>query len=110
MPAHLGIATTFGLNAPTGGYVQESSQEDSVEIATIRDETGTTVKAVPKPMVTRSVSIKGKGDAALTAVVSGSFAEGVLRVTEAKQSESNEDFPDFEITGTAYLNLASPPP
>lgn len=50
MPAHLGIATTFGLTAPTGGYIQESSQEDSVEIATIRDETGTTVKAVPKPM------------------------------------------------------------
>ena len=105
MPAHLGVATTFGLAAPAGGYVQESSREDSVEIATIRDETGTTVKAVPKPMVTRSVSIKGKGDAGLATVASGAFTAGVLRVTEAKQSESNEDFPDFEITGTAYLNL-----
>jgi len=110
MPAHLGVASTFGLTAPAGGYVQESSQEDSVEIATIRDETGTTVKAVPKPMVTRAVSLKGKGDAELAAVASGSFAEGVLRITEAKQSESNEDFPDFEINGTAYLNLAAPPP
>lgn len=107
MPAHLGVATTFALTAPAGGYVQEASREDSVEIATIRNEAGITVKAVPKPMVTRSVSIKGKGDAGLAAVTSGSFAEGVLRVTEAKQSESNEDFPDFEITGTAYLNLAA---
>ena len=108
MPAHLGIATNFGLTTPAGGYVQESSREDSVEIATIRDETGTTVKAVPKPMITRAVSIKGKGDAELAAVASGSFTAGALRVTEAKQSESNEDFPDFEISGTAYLNLAEP--
>jgi hypothetical protein len=28
-----------------------------------------------------------------------------MRVTSAKQSESNEDFPDFELTGTAYSNL-----
>ena len=107
MPAHLGVASTFGLSAPAGGYVQESSREDSVEIATIRDESGITVKAVPKPMVTRTVNLKGKGDANLAAVAAGSFAAGVLRVTEAKQSESNEDFPDFEITGTAYLNLSA---
>jgi hypothetical protein len=108
MPAHLGVATTFGLTAPAGGYVQESSREESVELATIRNETGVTVKAVPKPLVTRTVNLKGKGDANLAAVASGSFAEGVLRVTEAKQSETNEDFPDFEITGTAYLNLPEP--
>ena len=107
MPAHLGVASTYGLSAPAGGYVQESSREDSVEIATIRDESGITVKAVPKPMVTRTVNLKGKGDANLAAVAAGSFAAGVLRVTEAKQSESNEDFPDFEITGTAYLNLSA---
>jgi len=105
MPAHLGVLSTFGLAAPAGGYVHESSREDSVEIATIRDQSGVTVKAVPKPMVTRSVNIKGKGDANLAAVASGTFAEGVLRITEAKQGESNDDFPDFEINGTAYLNL-----
>jgi hypothetical protein len=105
MPAHLGVATNFGLSAPAGGYVHESSREDSIEIATIRNESGVTVKAVPKPMVTRTVNLKGKGDANLAAVAAGSFAAGVLRVTEAKQSESNDDFPDFEISGTAYLNL-----
>ena len=110
MPAHLGVATTFGLAAPAGGYVQESSKEDSVDVATIRDETGTTVKAVPKPLVTRTVNIKGKGDAGLAAVATGSFTAGELRVTEAKQGETNEDFPDFEITGTAYLNLPDPAP
>lgn len=105
MPAHLGVATNFGLNAPAGGYVHESSREDSIEIATIRNESGITVKATPKPMVTRTVNLKGKGDANLAAVSSGAFTAGQLRVTEAKQSESNDDFPDFEVTGTAYLNL-----
>ena len=56
MPAHLGVATTFGLTAPVGGYVQESSREESVELATIRNESGVTVKAVPKPLVTRTVN------------------------------------------------------
>jgi hypothetical protein len=56
--------------------------------------------------VTKTVTIKGKGDAALASVTAGSFTAGTLRVTSAKQAESNDDFPDFEITGTAYSNLA----
>ncbi len=106
MPTHIGVTTNFGLTTPIGGYVHESSREESIDVATIRNEMGVTVKAVPKPLITRTVSIKGKGDAGLAAVVSGAFTEGTLRITEAKQSEGNDDFPDFEITGLAYLNLS----
>lgn len=106
MPASFGVINTFGLAAPAGGHVQESSSEASVDVATIRNALGVTVKAVPKPLVTKTVTIKGKGDAALAAVAAGSFTAGTLRITSAKQSESNDDFPDFEITGTAYSNLA----
>lgn len=105
MPATFGVESTFGLTAPAGGHVQESSSEASVEVATIRNAQGITVKAVPKPMVTKTVTLKGKGDAALAAVAAGAFSANTLRVTSAKQSESNDDFPDFEITGTAYSNL-----
>lgn len=105
MPATFGVENTFGLTAPAGGHVQESSSEASVEVATIRNAQGITVKAVPKPMVTKTVTLKGKGDAALAAVAAGAFSANTLRVTSAKQSESNDDFPDFEITGTAYSNL-----
>ena len=105
MPATFGVANTFGLTPAAGGHVQESSSESSIEVATIRNAQGVTVKAVPKPLVTKTVSIKGKGDAGLAAVVAGNFTSGAMRVTSAKQSESNEDFPDFELTGTAYSNL-----
>ena len=106
MPATFGAISTFGLSVPEGGYVQESSSDSSVDVATIRNNLGVTVKAVPKPLVTKTVTIKGKGDAALASVAAGSFTAGTLRVTSAKQAESNDDFPDFEITGTAYSNLA----
>lgn len=105
MPAHLGVDTNFGLTKPNGSYVQESSREETIEVATIRDEDGNTVVAVPKPLITRTVNIRGKGDADLAGVTAGAFSAGTLRVTEAKQSESNDDFPDFEITGVAYLNI-----
>jgi hypothetical protein len=104
MAAHLGVVALNGLTAPSGGYVQESTKEEVVEIATIRNATGVTVKAVAKPMITRTVSIKGKGDAVFSGVTSGGFTVNTVKVTEAKQTETNDDFPDFEITGVAYLD------
>lgn len=105
MAAHLGVTTNFGLTKPAGSYVSESSREESIDVATVRNESGVTVVAVPKPLITRTVNIKGKGDADLAGVSAGAFTAGVLRVTEAKQSESNDDFPDFDITGVAYLDI-----
>lgn len=106
MAAHLGVVNLNGLTAPSGGYVQESSKEETIEIATIRNASGVTVKAAPKPLVTRTVMIKGKGDAVFSGVTAGSFTADTVKVTEAKQVESNDDFPDFEITGVAYSDLA----
>ena len=106
MAATLGVVNLHGLTAPSGGYVQESTKEDAIEIATIRNASGVTVVAVPKPMITRTVSIKGKGDAVFSGVTAGGFTVDTVKVTEAKQTESNDDFPDFEITGVAYSNLA----
>ncbi|NDD55757.1 hypothetical protein EBZ39_18145 [bacterium] len=106
MAAHLGVVALNGLSAPVGGYVQESSKEETIEIATIRDAAGVTKVAVAKPMVTRTVMIKGKGDAGLASVAAGGFTANTVRITEAKQTETNDDFPDFEITGTAYTDLA----
>lgn len=105
MAAHLGVDTNFGLTTPDGGYVQEASREESIEVATIRDEAGVTVVAVPKPLVTRSVSIRGRGDAELSAVTSGAFTAGALKIVSARQSETNDDFPEFEITATAYEDI-----
>ena len=59
MPATFGVENLFGLTVPAGGHVQESSSESSIEVATIRNASGVTVKAVPKPLVTKTVTLKG---------------------------------------------------
>ena len=33
MPAHIGVLSNFGLAAPAGGHVHETSREGSVEIS-----------------------------------------------------------------------------
>ena len=85
------------MTAPTGGHVQESTREQSREVATIRNASGVTVIAVAKPLVTTDVTIKGKGDPVLAGVTTGAFTSGTLKIISAKGTESNDDFPDFEI-------------
>jgi len=87
----------FGVTDPAAGYVQESSKEQSVEVATCKDTTGVTKLAEPKGVVTTTVTLKGKGT--LTPAVSRNTAVGATAVvTSAKMSESNDDFPDYEVT------------
>lgn len=84
--------------------MQESSEEQSVEVATIRDETGVTVVAQPKGVVTTTVTIKSKGSVSIGSAPSvGSFSG--FKVTSAKISESNDDFRTAEITAVKYETL-----
>lgn len=104
MPASFGVTDNFGGSAPSGGWRQESSEEQSVEVATIRDETGQTVVAQPKGVVTTTVVIRSKGDVSIGTVPSeGNFAG--FKVTSAKISESNDDFRTAEITAVKYESL-----
>jgi hypothetical protein len=102
MAAFIGVVSTFGLTTPAGGYTQESEQEETRETVTVRDETGTTVVALPKLKREFTVSIKGKGDPAIASVTAGAFSADTVKVISAKGSESSEEFPDFEITGKKY--------
>lgn len=101
MPATFGVNNTHGLS-PNTGHVSESSKDSSVEVATIRDEQGVTVYAGPRKLITRNVTISGKGDADIDLVEPGEVALNVAMITSVKQSESNEDFPEFEIQATIY--------
>jgi hypothetical protein len=101
------MAATFGVNnthnlTPNNGHVSESSKDSSVEVATIRDEQGVTVYAGSRKLITRNVTISGKGDADIEAVAPGAVTLGVAMITSVKQSESNDDFPEFEIQATIY--------
>ena len=104
MPASFGITSNFGLTTPTGGTVEESSSEDEVEAKTIKNETGTTCRAVPSKMIKTTVSIKGRGTSNV-AVAAGALS-GAVKVTSVKNSESNDDFPTYEMTGISYATAS----
>lgn len=106
MAATFGVTQLHGLTVPAGGYAQETSSEDSVETATVRNASGVTVKVVPKKVVTSTYTLKGKGGAALAAVTAGAMTGGSMKVVSVKNSESNDDFADFEITGKKYTTLS----
>ena len=103
MAATFGVTDLFDLAAPDGGVVEETSSEDSVDAATIRDQTGTTCRAIAKPMITTTVTMKGRG-LSLAPLVAGDLS-GSVTVISRKNTETNDDFPTFEETGKAYSSL-----
>lgn len=107
MPAHIGAINGFGLAAPAGGYVHETSRESSVEIDSVKDNLGVTVVADPKPLVSRKITSRGQGDPVLASVVAGAFAADAVKIISVKRTESNDKRPEFEISAVAYSNLAA---
>lgn len=98
MPVSFG-AVSFGVTAPSG-YLQESSQESVVELATIRDADGQTVIVQAKPRSTTTTTVKTKGEADLLAVPEGAFSGANL--TGSKISQTNDDFSTSEATYTEF--------
>jgi hypothetical protein len=98
MPVSFG-AVTFAVTAPSG-YLQESSKEEVVELATIRDADGQTVIAQAKPRTTTTTTVKTKGDATLSTVAVGDFSG--MTITSSKYSQTNDDFGTSEVTGSLY--------
>ena len=93
----------FGVTDPASGFVQETTQTETAEIASVRDTTGVTKLAVLKGVVTTETVIKGKGTYT-PAVTANLNVTGTAVITSAKVSESAEDFPDYEVT---YQQFAS---
>jgi hypothetical protein len=106
MPATFAVSNITNLTAPTGGYINEASVDESLEVAEVRDENGDVVIAKPKKLITVTETIKGKGDPEISAVTAGGFTEDTVKIIEAKGTESQDDFPDFEIVGRVFKSLA----
>jgi hypothetical protein len=98
MPVSFG-AVTFGVTAPSG-YLQESTLETVVELATIRDADGQTVIVQAKPRSTSTTTVKTKGEDDLLAVPEGAFTGAKL--TGSKVSQTNDDFSTAEATYTLF--------
>jgi hypothetical protein len=92
-------ASALGGTAPSG-YIQESSKEETVEVATIKGPDGAVVVAQVKPRKTTVTVVKCKGDAGFVTVSGkGTFTAGI---TSAKVSQSNDDFSTSESTLTEF--------
>lgn len=98
MPVSFG-AVAFGVTAPSG-YLQESTQETVVELATIRDAEGQTTVVQAKPRSTTTTTVKTKGEPDLDAVPEGNFTGA--KITSSKVSETNDDFSTAETTYTLF--------
>jgi hypothetical protein len=98
MPVSFG-AVAFGVTAPSG-YLQESTLETVVELATIRDVDGQTILVQPKPRSTSTTTVKTKGEDDLLAVPEGGFSGAKL--TGSKVSQTNDDFSTSEATYTLF--------
>lgn len=93
-------AESFGVTAPSG-YLQESSEDTTIEIATIRNEAGHTVIAQAKPRSQTVTTVKSKSESTLIAVVTtGEFSGATC--TSAKISQTNDDFATSEATYTTH--------
>lgn len=89
-------AVSFGGTVPNG-YIQDSSKDVTVEVATIRGANGNTVIAEPKPRQMTTIVVNTKGEADLVATSSGDFSSAV---TESKMSETNDDYATSSATLT----------
>ena len=90
-------AVSFGATAPQG-YLQESSKDVTKEVTTIRNADGQIVIAEPKPRTMQVISVTTKGESNLLSVPEGNFSGATL--TEAKITQSNDDFSTSEATYT----------
>lgn len=92
-------AASLGGSVPSG-YLQESTKEVTVELATLRAATGPIVEALVKPRSITTTICKSKGDATFVAVQGiGAFTSAV---TSSKVSQTNDDYPTSEATLTTY--------
>lgn len=104
------MATTFGAKLPSGVtkpadcVLKSTSEKESVEIYTYRDENGITVRALPGKMKTFECTVELIGKAPLT-LTAGDFSTGAYRQTNVKITESNSEFPASTLTFKKFENL-----
>lgn len=102
MAATLGITSDWDLSAPTGGVIEEQSKEQSLDIKTLRNESGVTSRAVPSNHTTTTITIKGKGAFDLSSVAAATLTSGAAAVKAATNIQNQDDFPSYSATAVAH--------
>jgi hypothetical protein len=103
-----GVQDLFSLSAPTVGYVNESTETKTIEAATLRDQDGVTQCVAAKPLITIEVTHKGMGGDALGTLAAGTLSStGTLQITSQKRTETNSEYPEFDVSAKGYDDLGS---
>jgi hypothetical protein len=104
MAATIGVTSLLSLiSAPTGCVINEVTKEQTKEIKTIRNATGTTVQAGTVNMTETKVTVKGKGMPNLSLVSTATIiASATLKVVSASIDETLDDFPDFTLEAVSW--------
>ena len=107
MPVACNITSTFGATTPTGGFTNESSEDGSIEKFHVLDESGDKVKLRSGKLITKNVSITGKGSADYSVIAPGDFTKDAFKAMSASTTEHNNgEYIDFEIDGQIFSDVA----
>ena len=100
----MGAPTNIGITLVTHATAQSAEVSSKGEVKVLTDKDGKfSEAAVQDP--TFEFSVRGKGASCPVALQSSSAPTGVSGkaiVTSVKESTSNDDWPEWEYSGTAY--------
>lgn len=99
------VKDLFGITAPAGGVIEESSCEQQVELDEIMGEDGEYERVCPKPYGTETARISGRGDMPHATLAAATVTVGNAFVTSRVRREKNDVEPSFEINQKKYFNL-----
>ena len=104
-PPDFGVTNLYGMSVPSGGYCEEITEEASLDTVIARNQVGEIVLAEPRRLITKNITMTGRGAADLAAVVSvNNVSLGDVLIVSAKNMETNTDMPTFEISARSYSN------
>lgn len=103
MPS-IGISLT-DIAEPSNSTTEEFTKEQSVEVVSIRDKTGVTKHATKLGYGTTTFTRRGRGAASLADVAAGAISEGTAKIISARNTQTADDFPSYEITATQKDDL-----
>lgn len=103
------MPTTFGVQnipeefaVPVGCVVKQVQDKRSIDTQKYRGPSGTTIRNIPKRLVTQEITIELEGIVPLTMAVAGEFTSGVPKITRIRVSEGGEVTPTSTVTMKAY--------
>jgi hypothetical protein len=106
-PPDFGVTSTYGMSVPVGGYCEEVTEEQSLDTVIARNQVGQIILAEPRRLITKNITMTGRGAADLASVVSvDNLALGDVLIVSAENRETNTDMPTFEISARSFSNRA----